>query len=92
MSLAISTVLFWAGLFLRHQELIRWAWIGMIGVPCLIMIGFVGSKVLLHPKTFHTRKEYVAVSTIFVIVPIVLLIYNVLVFLGLLPFPDYIST
>jgi hypothetical protein len=64
----------------------------MIGVPCLIIIGVVGIRVLLNPRTFRTRKEYVVVSTIFFIVPIVLLIYSVLVFLGLLPFPEYIST
>ena len=85
--LAISIILFWAGVFLRHQELIRWAWIGMIGVPCLIMIGVVGIRVLLHPRTFHTRKEYVAFSALLIGLPIGLLIYTVLVFRGVLPFP-----
>jgi hypothetical protein len=85
---AISMVLYWAGSFLKYQELILWARIGMMVVPFLIILGFAGSKVLLQRRTFHTRKEYVAFSLVFVILPIVPLIYAVLVFLGLLPFPD----
>lgn len=85
---AISAVLYWAGLFLRHQELIRWAWMGMSGVPLLIMIWFMGSKVFLHRRTSLARKEYVVLFSLFVILPIALLIYTILVFLGLLPFPD----
>jgi len=85
---AISMVLYWTGSFLKYQGLILWAQIGMMVVPFLIILGFASFKVLFQRRTLHTRKEYVAFSILFVILPIVPIIYAVLVFLGLLPFPD----
>jgi hypothetical protein len=85
---AISMVLYWTGSFLKYQGLILWAQIGMMVVPFLIILGFASFKVLLQRRTFHTRKEYVVFSMLFMVLPIVPIIYAVLVFLGLLPFPD----
>ena len=81
-----SLALYWLALGLDYHELIGWAWIGMM-TPLIAGFGFWGLMALLHKKTFHTTKEYRLFSLIFLGVPIVLLVYTVLVFLGLLPFP-----
>jgi hypothetical protein len=81
-----SAILYWLALGSEYRGLIRWAWIGMM-TPIIIGLGFWGFMALFHRRTFHTTKEYMLFSLIFLGVPIVLLIYEVLVFLGLLPFP-----
>jgi hypothetical protein len=40
-----------------------------------------------HQKTFHTTKEYILFSIMFLGVPIILITLTVLIFLGFLPFP-----
>ena len=55
--------------------------------PLIFLFGVLGFMALFHRKTFRTTKEYVLFSLIFLGVSIVLLVYAVLVFLGLLPFP-----
>jgi predicted nucleic acid-binding Zn ribbon protein len=81
-----SVVLYWLALSLEYQGLIRWAWIGIM-TPIIFFIGFWGLMAAFHRKTFKTTNEYTLVSLILLGGPIALLVYTVLVFLGLLPFP-----
>jgi hypothetical protein len=82
----VSAVLYWLALGLEYRVLIGWAWMGMM-TPLIVFFGFWGFMALFHRKTFHTTKEYMLFCLIFLGVPIVLLVYTVLVFLALLPFP-----
>lgn len=81
-----SAILYWLALGLEYRGFIGWAWIGMM-TPLIVGLGFWGFMALFHRRAFHTIKEYMLFSLIFLGVPIVLLVYEVLVFLGLLPFP-----
>jgi small-conductance mechanosensitive channel len=81
-----SAVLYWLSHGLEYRGLIGWAWMGMM-TPLIVLFGFLGFMALFHRKTFRTTKEYILFSLIFLGVSIVLLVYAVLVFLGLLPFP-----
>jgi small-conductance mechanosensitive channel len=82
----VSAVLYWLALGLEYRVLIGWAWIGMI-TPIVFFFGFWGFMAVSHRKNFHTTKEYILFSLIFLGVPIALLVLTVLIFLGLLPFP-----
>lgn len=51
------------------------------------LFGFWGFMAVSHQKTFHTTKEYILFSIIFLGVPIILITLTVLIFLGFLLFP-----
>ena len=81
-----SAILYWLALGLEYRGFIGWALIGMM-TPLIVGLGFWGFMALFHRRTFHTTRECMLFSLIFLGVPVVLLVYEVLVFLGLLPFP-----
>jgi len=81
-----SFVLYWLASGLEYWGLARWAWIGFI-TPLVFFFGLLGLMAVSHPRTFHTTKEYILFSMIFLGVPIVLLTLTSMMFLGLLPFP-----
>jgi len=81
-----SIILYWLVTGLEYYALIGWAWIGMI-TPWVFFFGFWGFMAVSHQKTFHTTKEYILFSIMFLGVPIILITLTVLIFLGFLPFP-----
>jgi hypothetical protein len=81
-----SAILYWLALGSEYRGLIRWAWIGMM-TPLTVGLGFWGLMALFHRRSFHTTKEYMLFSLIFLGMPIVLLVYELSVFFGFLPFP-----